>query len=428
MSANGGEPVAATTLDATRGETGHRFPWFLPDGRHFLFAALPSKNQKFDLYVGSLDSLSAQLVTSSEGAAVYAEPGYLLFARKNVLVAQPFDARALKISGEPVAIGDAPSSLGALYSAGRAVSVSATGTIAYLGDRLPDTKLVWFDRSGRETGMVDVPDGRYQEIAFAPDGRRAAIVRFATQDESDIWIADVDRGGATRFTSAPGANYDVVWSPDGSRILFSGDRGGPRDFYVKPSSGATPEEVFYGSKALFKDSRSWSPDGKFVVFEQLDPQTNRDLWILPMEGDHSPKPYLRTPFNESQADISPDGHWLAYISDESGGPEVYVDSFPTPRNKYRVTDHGALAAYWSKDGRELAIVSADARSVLLSTISTSAGFHASPPRQLLALPKGTVTARPTPDLQRVLVAKPVNESTTSTLTLVFDWLGALKNK
>jgi eukaryotic-like serine/threonine-protein kinase len=152
------------------------------------------------------------------------------------------------------------------------------------------------------------------------------------------------------------------------------------------------------------------------------------LWILPIDGDHTPKAYLRTPFNEQQADISPDGRWLAYVSDESGGPEVYVDSFPTPRSKYRVTDHGAAAAYWSKDGKELAIVSADARSVLVSAVSAGAEFHAGAPRQLLALPKGTVTARPTPDLQRVLVARPVNESTTSTLTLVFDWLGALKKK
>jgi len=428
VSANGGEPKAATTLDVARGETGHRFPSFLPDGRHFLFATLPQKNQKFDIYAGSIDGTRSEPLLSAEGAAVYAEPGYLLFSRKNVLVAQPFDARLLKTSGEPIAIGDAPSAMGALYSAGRAVSVSATGTIAYLGDHLPDTRLVWFDRSGRETGTLTVPEGRYQEIVFSHDGRRAAITRFATQSQSDIWIADADRGGATRFTSAPGNNIDSVWSPDNSRILFSSDRDGPRDFFVKPSSGATPEEPFYASKALFKDSRTWSPDGKSMIFEQLDPQTNRDLWILPMEGDHAPKPYLRTPFNETFAAVSPDGQWLAYVSDESGQAEVYVDAFPTPRQKYRVTDRGAFAPYWRKDGKELAIVSADFRSILVSDISGGAEFHASAPRQLMTLPKGTVTAQPTPDVQRVLVAKPVNESTVSTLTLVFDWIGALAKK
>ena len=226
-------------------------------------------------------------------------------------------------------------------------------------------------------------------------------------------------------------NIDVVWSPEGDRIVFSGDRGGPRDIFIKPASGATPEASIYASTALFKDTRAWSPDGKSLVFEQLDATTNRDLWILPMGSDpapRTPKPYLITPFNETAAAISPDGHWLAYVSDESGRAEVYVDAFPTPRNKIKVSDRGALAAFWKKDGKELAIVSADVRSILVSEVTTGADFRASPPRQLLALPKGTVIARPTPDFQRVLVATPVNESTTSTLTLVFDWIGALNRK
>jgi Tol biopolymer transport system component len=428
VSANGGDPKPVTTLDAARGETGHRFPWFLPDGQHFLFSTLPTKNQKFDAFVGSLDGTRSDQLMSSEGAAVYAEPGYLLFARKNVLVAQPFDARARRLSGEPIAIGDAPSSLGATYSAGRAVSASTSGAIAYLGDRLPDTTLTWLDRSGRQVGTLASPDGRYQELSFSPDGRRVAIVRFASQSAADIWIADVDRGGATRFTSSPGANTDVVWSSDGSRILFSTDRGGPRDFFVKPSSGATPETLLYGSSALFKDSRAWSPDGKFLVYEELDPKTNRDLWVLPMEGDHTPRPYLQTPFNETTAAISPDGHWLAYLSDESGQYEVYVDAFPTPRNKVKVSDHGAIFPFWKKDGRELAIASADIRSILVSETTLGTDFHFSPPHQLMALPKGTIAAAPTPDFQRVLVATPVNENTTSTLTIVFDWLGALSKK
>jgi serine/threonine protein kinase len=434
VSANGGEPKAATTLDAARGETGHRFPSFLPDGRHFLFATLPPKSQKFDIFIGAIDGTRSDALTSAEGAAVYAEPGYLIFPRKNVLVAQRFDAGTRQLSGEAVAIGDAPSATGAQYAAGRAVSVSATGTLAYLGDRLPDTKLVWFDRSGRETGTLAVPEGRYQEISFAPDGRRAAIVRFASQSETDIWMADTDRGGANRFTSVPGLNIDVVWSPAGDRVLFSSDRTGPRDFFVKPANGATPEEQFYASKAEFKDSRSWSSDGKSMVFEQLDPQTNRDLWVLPMNSDSStatgsgqpPTAYLRTAFNEQDATISPDRKWIAYASDESGRFEVYVDAFPAPRNKFKITDRGAIRAFWRKDGRELAIMSADERTVLVSEIGTGAEFHASVPHTLFSLPKGAVFATPTPDMQRVLVSVAVNENVTSTLTVVFDWLGALK--
>jgi Tol biopolymer transport system component len=428
VSANGGDAKPATTLDGARGETGHRFPWFLPDGQHFLFAALPMKSQKFDLFVGSIDGTRSDVVATSEGAAVYAEPGYLLFARKNVLVAQPFDAGARRTTGEPVAIGDAPSSLSAQYAAGRPVSVSTTGTIAYLGDKQPDTKLVWYDRSGRQTGTLVVPDGRYQEIIFAPDGRHAAIVRYATQNATDIWIADVERGGATRFTSAPGVNYGPVWSPTGDRILFSGDREGPRDFFMKPSNGATPEQSFYASKDVFKDSRSWSPDGKSMVFEQLDAKTNRDLWILTMEGTPTPKPYLQTSFNETFGLVSPDGRWLAYLSDETGQNEVYVDAFPTPRSKSKVSDHGAAGVVWKKDGRELAVFSADGRSILTADVTATGDFHASPLRPMVTLPKGTVAKMPTPDFQRVLVATPVNESTQSTLTLVFDWWSTLAKK
>jgi serine/threonine protein kinase len=428
ISANGGDPKAATTLDAAGGQTGHRFPSFLPDGRHFLFAALPAKNQKFDLFIGSTDGAPAQPLISAESSAVYGEPGFILYSRKDVLVAQPFDARALRVLGEPTAIGDAPSATGGLYSSGRPVSVSTTGALAYLGDRLPNTRLAWLDRTGRDVGTLAVPDGRYIELAFAPDGRRVSLVRSLSPNVSDIWIADVARGGATRFTSLAGASSDVSWSPDGSRVVFANNHNGPRDFFMKLANGATPEEPFYASKAVFKDSRTWSPDGKFFMFEQLDPQTNRDLWLLPADGDRTPKPYLRTPFNEVAPTISPDGKWVAYVSDESGRNEVYVDAFPAPKSKYKLSDRGAVASFWRQDGRELAIVSADGRSVLLSEVTPGPEFRATPPHEWIALPKGTVTGQPTPDFQRLLVTIPVNDNNTSTLSIVFDWVGALGKK
>jgi Tol biopolymer transport system component len=428
VSANGGDPTPATTLDASRGETGHRFPSFLPDGRHFLFAALPAKNQKYDLFIGSIDGTPAQPLISAETAAVYAEPGYILYSRKDVLVAQPFDARALRVLGEPTAIGDAPSATGASYASGRPVSVSTTGVLAYLGDRQPNTRLAWLDRTGREVGTLAVPDGRYVEIAFAPDGRHASLMRLASPNNSDIWIADVTHGGATRFTSLPGLSSAVTWSPEGSRIVFANDHNGPRDFFVKLANGATPEEPFYTSKEVFKDSRGWSPDGKFLIFEQLDPQTNRDLWLLPTEGAKTPRPYLKTPFNEVLGTISPDGRWVAYLSDESGRSEVYVDAFPTPQGKYKLTDRGALTVAWRKDGRELAVLSADGRSVLICEVTPGGEFRATALHPWISLPKGTVAGQPTPDFQRVLVAVPVNDNSTSTLSVVFDWIGALSKK
>jgi dipeptidyl aminopeptidase/acylaminoacyl peptidase len=197
---------------------------------------------------------------------------------------------------------------------------------------------------------------------------------------------------------------------------------------MKPSNGATPEQSFYASKDVFKDSRSWSPDGKSLVFEQLDPKTNRDLWILTMEGSPTPKPYLQTSFNETFGLVSPDGRWLAYLSDETGQNEVFVDAFPTPRSKSKISDHGAAGVVWKKDGRELAVFGADGRSIFTADVTATGDFHASPLRPMVTLPKGTVGAMPTPDFQRVLVATPVNESTQSTLTLVFDWWSALPKK
>jgi len=428
VSANGGDPKPAALLDAKLGQTGHRFPWFLPDGKHFLFASLPAKGLKYDIFVGSIDDASAQPLMESESAPVYTDPGYLLFARKDVLVAQPFDPRTRQLSGEPIAIGDAPSSTGGQYSSGRAVSVSTTGTIAYLGDTLPNTKFVWFDRAGKQTGTLAAPEGRYQEIALSPDGQRAAIVRFDTQNKTDIWIVDFARGGATRFTSSTSLNIDVQWSPDSSRILFASDRLGPRDLYLKPANGATPEQLFYGSKTLFKDPRSWVSDGSAAVVEELSPQTNRDLWILPMTGTPTPKPYLQTQFNESNGTVSPNGKWIAYISDESGRAEVYVDSFPTPRNKYRVTDQGAFFAWWRKDGKELAVLSANSRELFLSDVRTEGEFQSAPLRPWMSLPRDVPFVQPAADFQRVLVSVPVRENATSTLTLIFDWVGALGKK
>ncbi len=426
VSANGGDTKPATTLVGA--ETGHRFPWFLPDGRHFLFVALPQKSQRYDLFVGSLDGGAPKLIGTPESAAVYAEPGYLLFARKNTLLAQAFDARTLNVSGEPTSIGDAPAATGGLYVGGRPVSVSSTGVLEYLGDRLPDTTLQWFDRSGRPGGTLAAPAGRYQGVEFAPNGRRVALARFESQSSSDLWIVDIERGDSTRFTSALGANYNPIWSFDGSQILFAADRKASRDLWIKPSSGATEEVPFFESAAMFKDPRSWSRDGKTIIFDQLDARTNNDIWMISTGGERVPQPYLRTSFNESFGALSPDGRWLAYVSDESGRNEVYVDSFPIPRGRRRVTDTGAVFVWWRTDGRELGMISADRRTFLVADVTPGAEFKAGPARPLVVFPKATVYVSPTPDFQRLLASVPVNDNAFSSVTLVMDWAGALKRR
>jgi serine/threonine protein kinase/Tol biopolymer transport system component len=426
VSANGGEPKSATTLDAGRGETGHRFPSFLPDGRHFMFAALPQKNLQFELFVASLDDPSRVPLGSAEGAAVYADPGYAVFARKGALFAQPLNLSSYQLSGEAVAIGDAPGATGGQWSGGHAVSASSTGTLMHLGDRLPNTRLAWLDRTGREIGSVSVPEGRYQELAIAPDGSRAAIVRYSSQNQSDIYLADLARGGATRFTTEQALTISVVWAADSLRILYSADAAGPRDLFVKPASGAVPAKPVYASSAMFKDSRAWSPDGKVALFEELNPKTNRDIWILPMDGS-KPTLYLQTPYAESYPTFSPDGKWVAYASDESGRNEIYVDAFPAPRNKYRISDNGGISSSWRKDGKELLFVSADYRTISVADVTIGAtGVSATPPRKLFDLPRTAVFGTPTRDHQRMLVARSETDNSTSQLTLVLDWPSLLR--
>ena len=428
VSGNGGEPKPATALDAARGETGHRFPSFLPDGRHFLFAALPMKNLQFDLFVGSLDDTTVRTpVGTAEGAAVYADPGYIIFPRKGVLFAQPFDAANRRTTSEPVAIGDAPSATGGLYSAGRAVTASSTGTLAYLGDRLPDTDLVWLNRNGVETGRLSAPEGRYQELAISPDGKRAAIVRFTTQADTDIWMADVARGGATRFTTERALNIDVVWSPDSTRVVFAADTAGPRDLFIKPASGATLEKSLYASPALFKDSVGWSPDGKFVMFEELNPKTQDDIWMLPTDGG-APKVYLQTPYNEGYPTFSHDSKWVAYTSDESGRMEIYVDAFPEPRHKIKVSQNGAIKAWWRGDSKELVFVNADNRSVSTVDVTLGATLTIGAPKKLFDLAKAPAAISFTRDHSRALVALPKSDILVSRMTLVFDWVGLLTRK
>jgi len=244
---------------------------------------------------------------------------------------------------------------------------------------------------------------------------------------ADIWILDLDRSGATRLTNGPGYHMEPTWSPDSRRLAYARMFSGPRDLFSRVINGSTAEEPILKGPVLFKDPYSWSPDGKSVVFAQRDPQTNDDLWILPLEGDRKPTLYRKTPFNEDYASISPDGKWLAFISDESGRTEVYVQAFPTAGDAVQITTGGAALAWWRADGKELAILSGDLRTMFVADVQASAaGFHTSPPRVLAPMPKNALAIDAARDLQRFLASVTVDESVGSSITVLLNWLGALK--
>ena len=430
VSANGGDPVPATTLDATQKEFAHRFPTFLPDGEHFLYAALPAHEGKFAIFAGSIRDTSRTPVATLESAPVYAEPGYLLYRRQAVLVAQPFDAKTLKFTGEAVPLEDEPTNVldpANSFTAGHTSSVSATGTLAYFSGPAVNTAVTWLDAAGHATGTLDLPAGEYSHIKISPDGSRAAVVRSISPTESNLWILDLVRGGALPLSSGPGRNEAPVWSPDGARIVFSSDRNGAQDFYVKTVADASPEQPYFQSDALFKSPNNFSADGRWLVFQSLDPVTAYDLWLLPDSGEHVPVPFVRGPGQDRSGAPSPDGHWIAYESGETGRLELYVQSFPEPGHKVRVSTAGAFAGWWTKDGRQLVFLSLDASSLWRADVQAGASLSVSEPKKFGTLPQGIVGIDAMPDRQRFVALVPAQKGTDS-ITIVLNWKAALDKK
>jgi Tol biopolymer transport system component len=429
VSASGGTPNQVTSLDSTRHETGHRWPCFLPDGRHFLFVAMPERQGNFDAYAGSLDSRDRGFIVSAGTAPTYAAPGYLLYVRNASVVAQRFDARRLSFSGEPVTVGEAPSPSSYFYAAPR-VTASDDGVMAHSGAGLPNTELKWFDRLGHPAGTIPAPPGRYEGVRLSPDGKRLCVDRRSSASAVDLWLLDLDRPVPTRFTFGPSMNQTGAWSPDGSRIAFNSNRLGPTDIYVKAVGGAGQEQPLLISSGLFKNLSQWTQDGRFLVYDEPQPRTGWDLWLLPTEGDHKPVPYLCTPFNERWGTISPDGRWMAYFSDESGKWELYVQSFPTPGSKYQVSTNGTGFSYffssWVRDGRELIYVGADGLTLMVAEVQTSPTFKVGASHKLFKLRRDHLWGDVTRDGQRVLVTTPAGQASASTITLEMNWTAAMR--
>ena len=426
VSARGGEPAPATSLDAGQKETGHRFPFFLPDGRHFLFAALPGANAQFDIVVGSLDNSDRTKILSAGSAAVYAEPGYLLFARKGVVAAQPFDAKTLRLSGDPVTLDDAPGDIGNQYSSGPAVS-EAAGTLVYLNDPFADTRLAWVSPDGRELGVIEAAPARYTEVHLSPDNQRAAVVRAASAMKSAIWVVDLARHGSSKIADSPGLNYMVAWSPDGSRLAYTNDRTGTEQIVVRDAAGATPEAQLYESPDLFKKPSAWSPDGS-VLFTRRSPETGNDLMTVKTSGDAKAALYLNETSDEDLGRFSPDGRWVAYVSNEAGPGDVYVRSFPTPNRKYRVTTDGGTWVTWNASGTQLMIVGADGRQLKIADVRPGTELSIGVPKVVGALPAEAIAWDASRDLQRLFVSVPASGSAGLSFTVVIDWIAALAGR
>jgi serine/threonine protein kinase/Tol biopolymer transport system component len=430
ISANGGEATAATSLDAARKQSGHRFPVSLPDGDHFLFAALPGHGGKFDIFAGSLRDGTTTLIGSMESAPVYAEPGWLLYARQGILAAQPFDPRTLKVTGEAVSLDDEPTSIldpATSFTAGYTTSVSASGSLAYYSSASANTTATWIDASGKPTGAITLPVGIYSGLTISPDGTHAALVKSTSATESSLWLVDLTHGNAVPLSSGRGRNDSPVWSPDSSRVIFASDRDGAEDFYVKNVADASPEQPLYRSPVLFKNPTGWSRDGRWIVFTQMDPGTAQNIYLLPSSGTEPPVPFLHGPLREDDGRPSPDGHWLAYASDDTGRYELYVQSFPEPGHKQQVSQEGVVGGGWTHDGRHLLFVGSDGKTLWRADVESGPSLKVSAPVRIAALPSGIISFDAMPDGQRFLALIPEHVGPGS-VTVVLNWRAALEKK
>ena len=444
--AAGGEVTPLTTIDRGRRENSHRWPQFLPDGRHVLFLARSSVPQYQGIYVGIPGSNDRKLLLRTPLNALVAgvpEPalpgrlfstarGYLLFVREQTFVAQPFDLDRLELSGEPHPIAE---SVGTYTNRGM-FSVSANGSLAYrtVTSERDQPQPSWFDRDGKLLGTAATSGGKPR---LSPDGSRLALGRLDPRSGAgDVWLEDLPRGVSTRLTSHPGFDWTPIWSPDGNRIVFASNREGTMDLYEKTVSGSEPERPLLKSDKR-KTPTDWSRDGQFILFDLEDPATGWDLAAVPMNGDRKPFPILQSEFNETQGALSPDGKWLAYTSDETGGSQVYVQPFSgrpvsngsedRSSRKWRISADGGVQPRWRSDGRELFYLSVD-RKIVSVSVKTGPAFEpgkATPLFTSTLLPDPTFAAYDvTPDGTRLLI--PVSgDRQPAPLTLLLNWTAAV---
>ena len=374
----GGVPEPVTRLDASRGETGHRYPYFLPDGETFLFAAVPGKHRVLQIYAGHVDGRAATPITRSLIVPVYTS-GHLIYHRGFRFLARAFDPEALTLSGEPIDLGLTPG----LFEGTGAPNLSASrnGTLAYVTPEDPSMRLVWIDPDTRqELEDLDLEPGMYTYLEISPDGRHVALVRAESPEESDVWVLELERGILTRFTQGPGRHTNVEWSPDGSWIAYSTDVDGPTNIYRKPFPGPGAAEPVVTGPVPFKNLLDWSPDGKYLLYSPIGEETNMDLWFAPADGSGEPRPYLAGIYQESGGRFSPDGRWVVFHSNESGQGNIYIDSFPVPGRKHRVSIDGGFAARWTPDGKGIRFSTPEGMRVMASVADRAVAADRDPGR------------------------------------------------
>jgi Tol biopolymer transport system component len=425
ISAEGGKSSAATRIEAPQ-QRGHYSPQFLPDGRHFLFFVTGTPEAR-GVYIGQLDGLATRRLFDANSPAVYAATGHVLFIREQRLLAQAFDPDRLALRGDPFPIAE-------LVTGRTAISVSAAGPIALRTSEADsgERQLVWVDRSNRETAKVVYRDTANTGPALSHDGSRVAVYRLA-DGNMDIWSYETTRGAWDRLTFDPGDDIWPLWSRDGRSMVYGAVRKtNTVNLYRNLVNGPPGSEELLLSTTQEKFPIDWSPDGRFLLYDSLDPNRGFDIWALPLgETRNEPFPVLQTKFDEGLAQFSPDGTWIAYQSDRTGRLEIYVRPFRGPSvDGVRVSIDGGSQVRWNPNGRELFYIATDdgLMAVPIRVPSDDKTVVPGTPVRLFDTnvdSTGNLKYRQqyavSPDGKSFVVHSGVGEASTSPITVILNW-------
>jgi hypothetical protein len=417
--ASGGIPSPVALLDRARSDVTYEDPRLLPGGR-FLYTLQGVESQ--DIYAASLSKPAERTRLVKNGQrAWYARTNdgkdYLLWLSGTRLLAQTLDVNNLQLTGEPHSLAE------------NTTFATSGGNVLLYGSSLPARQFKWFDRSGKDVGALGAP-GAYAFARISPDTRRVVVIRSGSN--ADIWVLETERGVANRLTSGRGIHISPIWSPDGKTILFG--FGAPFNIFRISADGSGSEERVTQSTNR-QSAPDWSHDGRFIIYGEAAPDTGYDLWALAVtpEGrpapDSNPRPYIRAPFDQTVARFSPDDRWVAYQSDESGQFEIYVQSFPEPREKFHISTGGGTFPQWGPGGRELYYVSKDGKLMSVKLKLAADTLEAPAPTELFPMPPGFAGISPyeaARDGQRFLVG--VNENASEPLNIIVNWPSLLKKE
>jgi Tol biopolymer transport system component len=429
VNAAGGRTVPVTTIDTARLETTHRYPYFLPDGRHFLYTSVGATVDQSGVYVGSLDGKTKKALVHINASAVYAPQGYLLFTDGETLLGQAFDAERLAINGQTFLIADRAGRNSAFMSA---VSTSRMRTIAYAGTLSQVGHLTWLDRQGRPVGSPGTQNVDYTDFRLSPDEKSLAASMVDPRTNSvEVWLTDLSRDTSFRFASGTLISASVLWSPDGSRLTFRANRKGDIEFYQRSAAGGGNDRTVlplesYAAMHLQSANlvpTDWSPDGRQIIFSAPSPASGNDLWLLPLGGDGKAVKFIDSPGEQIHGNFSPDGRLVAYTSNESGRFEIYVETVPRSEGKWLVSTRGGYEPRWRSDGREIYYLAED-RTLMAVAVETGPSFGIPKPLFQTHVAVGVIGNRthyvPSRDGQRFLVDMAL-DAPPSPITVLLNW-------